>query len=262
MDSDEKRFQGYLDRIQEAIVNDETDTKLGRVLDRWRGHEFICRRDGQWLFDGFVLYFKMVAEVLSAIDPSIPPDVPPHLLDPAQLAYFFDIPLEEFNWAGATAPCNPILLQKLAGIENKLSQVVDQPPQQPKQAQPLASLEEQRVGTSTQWLTLRQCAALSGRSCTTIRRAIKGGVLKAHNVGRGHSRPTYRVHADDLQRYVEAGQVEPLDPPVVRTTGIRRKSRHFGRPGDTRMSPPEQPCAGPDRPGECTSGSFSGPCVP
>lgn len=76
-------------------------------------------------------------------------------------------------------------------------------------------------------LRLREVVRVSGRSASTIRRAIKDGLLQVHKVGRGKRRPTYEIHAADLQRYIEASRVESPDPPSIPTVKVRRKSRHF-----------------------------------
>ena len=92
-----ERFNYFCNRIREAKASGETDTKLGRVLAKWKDHLIPIQRDGKWLLDGFIMTFKRDLEILNAIDPSISPDVPPHLLDPAQIAYFYGIKLEDFS---------------------------------------------------------------------------------------------------------------------------------------------------------------------
>lgn len=101
MNIEYEREQHYRERIRTTIESGDTDSELGKVLARWKDHDIVIWRDGKWLYEGFILYFKKLAETLSTIDPSIPPDVPPHLLDPAQVASLFGIPAEEFNcWHG------------------------------------------------------------------------------------------------------------------------------------------------------------------
>src|ERR1022692_965406 len=92
-----ERFNYFCNRIREAKASGETDTKLGRVLAKWKDHLIPIQRDGKWLLEGFIMTFKRDLEILNAIDPSISPDVPPHLLDPAQIAYFYGIKLEDFS---------------------------------------------------------------------------------------------------------------------------------------------------------------------
>lgn len=77
------------------------------------------------------------------------------------------------------------------------------------------------------WCDIREAARLSGRSITTIRRDINGGTLRAHVVGRGRRRRSFRIRQADLDAYIEASQAEPPDPPAVPTTPVRKKSRHF-----------------------------------
>lgn len=77
------------------------------------------------------------------------------------------------------------------------------------------------------WCNIEEAARLSGRSVSTIRRDIKGGSLRAHVVGRGRRRPSYRIRRADLKTYIQAGRAEPSDPPSVPTTPVTKKSRHF-----------------------------------
>ena len=77
------------------------------------------------------------------------------------------------------------------------------------------------------WCSIEDAALLSGRSVTTIRRDIRAGTLRAHVVGRGRRRPSYRIRRADLKAYIRAGLAETPDPPVVPTTTIKKKSRHF-----------------------------------
>jgi len=77
------------------------------------------------------------------------------------------------------------------------------------------------------WCNIEEAALLSGRSVTTIRRDIRAGTLRAHVVGRGRSRPSYRIRRADLKAYIRAGLAETPDPPVAPTTTVKKKSRHF-----------------------------------
>jgi hypothetical protein len=77
------------------------------------------------------------------------------------------------------------------------------------------------------WCNIKEADRLSGRSVTTIRRDIRGGALRAHVVGRGRRRPSYRIRRADLNAYIQAGRTEAPDPPAVPTTTVRKKSRHF-----------------------------------
>ena len=97
MSSTRDEYRNICNRIRQARLSGETDTKLGRVLTKWKDIKIPVQRDGKWLLEGFIMTFKRELEILNAIDPSVSPDLPPHLLDPAMIAYFFSIPLEEFN---------------------------------------------------------------------------------------------------------------------------------------------------------------------
>jgi hypothetical protein len=98
---DEAEFKYIIDCIKQAEASGETDTPLGRVLAKWGDIDIpVGDGKGRWLLEGFIMTFKRYREILNAIDPSVSPDVPPHLLDPVQIAHFFGIRLEDFNWQG------------------------------------------------------------------------------------------------------------------------------------------------------------------
>lgn len=83
------------------------------------------------------------------------------------------------------------------------------------------------VEGSSGLLRLSRCVIVSGHSESSLRRAIKDGRLKAHTVGRGRKRPTYRIYRCDLEAFIEASRFRPSDPPRVPTIGVKKKSRHF-----------------------------------
>jgi hypothetical protein len=99
MTRQENYFQNMIDRIKEAQESGETDTPLGGVLAKWDDLTFPIWNDGKWLLEGFIMDFKKRKEILSAIDPTVSPDLPSHLLDPAQVISFLGLPLEDFNWS-------------------------------------------------------------------------------------------------------------------------------------------------------------------
>jgi hypothetical protein len=151
---------------------------------------------------------------MRAIDPSIPPGLPPHVLDPAVIAKFFRIPLEDLNWQGARASAG-----------DWQSRVQSKTVSGPDLKRPLRPA---RPGAGQSGLLrLGECVTLSGHSERSLRRAIKDGRLKAHTIGRGRKRPTYGIYRTDLEGFIEASRVQPSDPPRVPTIGVRRKSRHF-----------------------------------
>jgi hypothetical protein len=63
---DEAEFKYIVERIKEAQASGETDTKLGRVLAKWKGIDTPIHRDGKWLLEGFIMTFKRELEILNA----------------------------------------------------------------------------------------------------------------------------------------------------------------------------------------------------
>lgn len=71
------------------------------------------------------------------------------------------------------------------------------------------------------WLSVEQAAKHASLSPTTLRRAIKQGLLDAKNVSLGKKRPTYRLTMQQLTKFIEKGGA-PADERV-----LEYKSRHF-----------------------------------
>jgi hypothetical protein len=183
-------------------------------LTHWGDGKFIVGENGRWHYEGFVNLFQALHEAMRVVDPSIPPGLPPHVLDPVVIAKFFGIALEDMNWQG-----------KKESAEDWQSRVQSKTLSGPDQKRP-----QRRAPPSADQsglLRLRECVSVSGHSESTLRRAIKDGRLRAHTIGRGRQRPTYGIYWTDLEGFIEASRVQPADPPQVPTIGVRRKSRHF-----------------------------------
>jgi excisionase family DNA binding protein len=80
----------------------------------------------------------------------------------------------------------------------------------------------------SEWLSVKQAAAVAGLSETTIRRAVRSGTLKAFNPTGSARRPTWRIRREDLVAFMEQNRAEgqaPSPPVLLRR---RVKSRYFG----------------------------------
>jgi excisionase family DNA binding protein len=198
-----------LQRIRELVR-----TGQAAYLDHWGNGRFVVGENGSWHYEGFVNLFQAVHEAMRAVDPTIPPGLQPHALDPVVVARFFGIPLEDLNWQGEEASA----VDWQSRVRSKTVSGPD--PQRPGRRPPPST------GQSG-LLRLRECAAVLGHSESSLRRAIKDGRLRAHTIGRGRKRPTYGIYRADLEGFIEASRVQPPDPPRVPTIGVRRKSRHF-----------------------------------
>jgi hypothetical protein len=93
----------HLQGIKELIRTGDTAN-----LEHWGDGKFVVGdENGKWHYEGFVNIFQALHEAMRAVDPSIPPGLPPHCLDPAFIAKFFRIPLRDMNWQGKTKPEPP-----------------------------------------------------------------------------------------------------------------------------------------------------------
>jgi hypothetical protein len=80
---DRNRF--YAARLSGAFRSPETESDLGKAVARLR-EPFQVGDGGNWLYEGFVSAFTALFDALRAIDDSIPPGLPRHLLDPVWIA--------------------------------------------------------------------------------------------------------------------------------------------------------------------------------
>jgi hypothetical protein len=85
----------YLKGIRELFRTGEI-TNLGH----WGDGKFAVGENGKWHYEGFINLFQGLHEAMRAVDPTIPPALPPHCLDPEVIANFFGIPLKDMNWQG------------------------------------------------------------------------------------------------------------------------------------------------------------------
>lgn len=85
----------------EAEKSGQEDTPLEQAIAKHkRNMPYNLSQNGVWHLEGFVAFFGDLRDIVAAIDPSTPPCLPPQCLDPVQIARFFRIPIENFNFPG------------------------------------------------------------------------------------------------------------------------------------------------------------------
>jgi excisionase family DNA binding protein len=180
--NDENRF--FLARIREALRSNETDTPLGQAVARLK-QPFVLGDGEKWHYEGFVSMFSAIRQVLSILDDSISPDLPPFLLDPATIARLFRIPLEDFNWQGGQSKID--YLCDLSRIERKLDTALQKQPEE---------------SIAAEYVSIKQAAMITELSSSHIRRAVRSGELPASNAGT-RSHPVWRIARTDLDGWME-----------------------------------------------------------
>lgn len=167
-------------RLKEAWKSDEADTPLGQAIARLR-IPFELGDGKRWYYERIISFMSAVRQALAAIDDSVSPDLPPFMLEPAAVARFFRIPLEDLNWQGNSASQ---VAQMLTRIEDKLDAVIEQPACEPD------------------YCSIKQAAKITGLSDSHMRRAIRSGELPASNAGT-QFRPAWRIARKDLDDWLE-----------------------------------------------------------
>jgi hypothetical protein len=152
--SEKKPPDDYLRRIRELVRTGETAN-----LHHWGDGKFVVGEDGTWHYEGFVNLFQALHEAMRAVDPSIPPGLPPHVLDPVGINRFFGIPLEDMNWQGARVSA--------ADYQHRVPAKTGSGPDRPRPLRPA------RPGAGQSGLLrLGECVTVSGHSERSLRRAI------------------------------------------------------------------------------------------
>lgn len=139
---------------------------------------------GMWLVGGLVAYFQRERDRLREDGIELFPGLPPHCLDPVQIAHFLGIQVEDLDWPG------PQLSQAASALE-RLEAKLDMA---------LAARREQPI--QQDYLSVVQAARLTGFSYSYIRRAVASGKLVAANSGSA-LRPIYRIARTDLAAWME-----------------------------------------------------------
>lgn len=209
----------YASRIREAFRNPETETPLGRAVARMR-EPFQVGDGKKWLYEGFISAFSALFEALRAIDDSIPPGLPPHLLDPARIAKMFGLPLEDFNYTGgagpvAPTPHSPTSLACAAGQTC------------PSAGQSDVKKHQGCIGLPTE-VSTAEAGTILGVSKDTVLKLKEAGLLEYRNTAPpASSRPVYVF---TLRSVIELRTSNERDDPTTHlsTEITRRKARGKG----------------------------------
>jgi excisionase family DNA binding protein len=89
----------YLERIREIHRSGDTESELGQAVANIMRPIAIGEGD-KFHYESVLGLASAIRQVLSLIDPSISPDLPAFLLEPANLTRAFGLPLEKFNCRG------------------------------------------------------------------------------------------------------------------------------------------------------------------
>jgi hypothetical protein len=91
-----KESRTAMDKLVEALRSLEPGSSLDLVVQRWKGFSIVTKVGGQWLLEGFVEYFHFWYDLFRAVDPSLPPQLPPQCFDTESISAFFRLPAGAF----------------------------------------------------------------------------------------------------------------------------------------------------------------------
>jgi excisionase family DNA binding protein len=155
--------------------------------------------------------FQALHEAMRAVDPAIPPGLPPHVLDPVVIAAFFGIPLEDMNWKGPPRPAE--VEAKLDRLEDKTRELFDRLEDEaafaltktttPACCQPQPALDP---SAKTAMLTVREAAVILGCSYGEARKKMLEGRIRAVKDGRW-----LRTRPEWVEEYVASHVIKPVE---------------------------------------------------
>jgi hypothetical protein len=167
----------YLQSIMGLVRTGETAN-----LQHWRDGMFVVGEDGTWHYEGFVNLFQALHEAMRMADPSIPPGLPPHVLDPVVITSFFGIARDDMNWQGRQSGDN--LAERPGGMEKKLD-------------------SKKAIVPEADFVSIKQAATITQLSESHLRRAVWSRALPAANAGTP-AHPIWRIARNDLIRWLQA----------------------------------------------------------
>lgn len=107
-----------LQQLYDALEREGPDGPVAQALKSWGNYSPTVYDDGKWFPEAVITYFQGILEIVRAVDPSIPPGLPPHCLHPQWIADFLGVSVEELNWPSVPAPV--AIAGSLRNIEAKL----------------------------------------------------------------------------------------------------------------------------------------------
>lgn len=123
-------------------------------------------QDGKWRIGGLAAYFNQEYQWLRQRIPTLPPYLPPHCLDPVQIARFLGANLDELDWKG---PETSQILAAIQRVEGQLGTGTDR-----------GSVFD----AAEQMLTTKEVSILLGCSYSEAREKMLDGRIKSVKDGR------------------------------------------------------------------------------
>jgi hypothetical protein len=206
-------------RIAQARQSGEVDTELAQALSRADRSITLREGNGPWLMEGFISFFLSLRDIVAAIDTTFPAGLPPHLLDPSTISWFFGIPIEEINvgqlWNSSPLNGQVERLKTIADrFERSLPTNVDSEmmldPKSPNL--PVGSINRaeanilEALGNDT--LTGEALTKLAGYPCNSAFKALLAGLVRRGLLE--NLRPGYRITkcGQDMVRTANKGNTD------------------------------------------------------
>ena len=162
--------------------------------------QIIVWADGKWRMGGLAAYFSQQYEWLRQRIPTLPSYLPPHCLDPIQLARFLGEDINDFDWKG---PESSQVLAAIERVEGKLGAGA-------------TVVRKSANDVTTQMLTTKEVSILLGCSYSEAREKMLDGRIKSVKEGRWLRSRKEWVEEYLLQQVVKKPEQVPEHIPVKR----------------------------------------------
>lgn len=156
--------------------------------------------DEKWRMGGLTAYFIEQYEWLRDRIPTLPPYLPPHCLDPAQIARFLDENLDDFDWKG---PDSAQVLAAIQRVEGQLG---------------AGTVRKSVSDAAAQMLTTKDVSILLGCSYSEAREKMLDGRIKSVKDGRW-----IRSRKEWVEEYLLQQVVKKPEPGEVQTKRPKAK---------------------------------------
>lgn len=165
----------------------------------------VVQANGKWRLGGFVAYFQQEHEWLRQHIPDLPPYLPEQCVDPFQIAGFFGINLDEFDFKGSG---NSQILAAIQRLEDRLDG---------------RGARRRNADTSSEMLNTKEVGQLLGCSYSQARKLMLDGRLKSIKDGR-----MLRSRKDWVEEYLLAKTVQKPEPQIAEVKVKRPKVKLVG----------------------------------
>ena len=182
--------------LRQALENVEQGSELDLILEKWKGFQHTVKENETWKLEGFISWFQHNYEIMRAIEPSLPPALPQHCVDPDSIARFFGIPVvdlapwlakEKSDFGDQVESSHTLIMDQLNNVIAKIDNLG-------------------QSNTTKEWYSPNEVAELLEKKPYTVREWCRLGRINARKrpIGRGDA-DEWEISNVEIERYKNHG---------------------------------------------------------